>query len=132
MRWYLGWSCGLVLAVAACGSPTEEVDCTLVDPFPWAIIIDPVSSPSDERITDSVAGTASNATGDFPFITLVTGELASTVGTGTWDVRVEVEGFSSWSIEGVETRPGICGGFQPVELVARLVPLPVPTHLALR
>lgn len=132
MRRFLGWGCGLLFTLAACGSPTEEIDCTLVDPFPWAIIIDPVSAATDERIRDSVTATASSGTGEFPFITLVTGELASTVGSGTWDVTVEAVGFSPWSVEGVETRPGVCGGFDPVDLFARLVYLPVPSHFAAR
>lgn len=124
MRRFVGWGCGLAITLCGCGSATEAVDCTLVDPFPYAIVIDPISMASGARLTDSVAAIAADATSEHAFMTLVTGELASTVPSGTWDVTVEAEGFQPWFVADVETRPGICGGFDPVELEARLVPAP--------
>jgi hypothetical protein len=115
--------CALTVALSACESPAT-VDCTLVDPFPWAIIVDPVSGVSGLRVVESVTGTASDASEAHELVKLPSGRLAALVPNGTYDVTLRAEGFQDWTARGVSTRPAECGGFDAVELVAQLVPAP--------
>lgn len=114
---------GLLLWLTGCVEPsTQEPDCTLVDPFPYAFLVEVRSAASGRTIEEGLSGEAVGEGVHRAMIKLVTGELAATVSSGTYALYVRADGFQPWSVAGVTTRLGVCGGFDPVRLEARLVP----------
>jgi hypothetical protein len=111
----LGWT-----SAAACGEGVSDPECNLVDPFPYAILVDVRSRVTDERITEGVEVRLVGGSMEVLLTPLVTGKWSAMVPAGTYDVFVQAEGFRPWEARGVETRWGACGGFDPVELEARL------------
>ena len=113
----------LALASAACSSGTD-IDCAQVDPFPWAIVVDVFDDTTGERMADGFQGWTEGADGTRRDMDPLVGPgtLAALIPEGTYDVFVTAEGFAEWESRGVETRAGVCGGFQAVELEARMLP----------
>ena len=111
-----------VAFVVTCGDP--DVDCSLVDPFPWAITAMAVSAGTGDTLRDGVTGETRDTTGQArAMIVLTGGTLAAEIPAGTYAVEIQADGFVPWDTSGVRTRdPGPCGGFVPVELLAPLTP----------
>lgn len=111
-----------VLALAACGSPSEPVDCAVVDPNPYAILVTVVNAVTGDTIRTEMSGETTGGGQVRAMIELASGELAAQVPQGVYDVETTAGGFGTWDTTGIVSVPGVCGGFVSVELLAPVQP----------
>lgn len=117
----VGWTVA-GLGLAACYPDPTTLDCALVDVSPWAISLDVRVAPPTVLSLEEISARVVGDGVDVGFFPLRNGQLVATVPLGTYDVTVEAVGFLPWRAYDVVIRPGACGGFDTVRLVAALAP----------
>ena len=123
-RFAAGGAIAAALMTAACtGTPTNNVDCSLVDPVPAGIEAIIRDSVTDQNAIVGaklkvVKGTyADSATGT----SLAQVSLWAGAQAGTYTVTVTKTGYDAWSRPNVDVGQWACG-FVPASLTVRLQP----------
>ena len=116
---------GISTIMAAACTNSFEVDCTLVDVFPYSIVVEVTFPAQSVEPLPQPTGMVTAERFSDGMMLRVGNQLVSDAPSGTYDVSVTAAGFEEWTRTQVQTSTGVCGGFDPIDLTAELVP-PAP------
>ncbi len=113
---------GLSMILAASCTNSFEVECTLVDAFPYSIVIEVTFPAQFVEPLPQPTGMVTAEGFSSSMMLRVGNQLVSDAPNETYNVSVTAAGFGDWLTTGVRTSSGVCGGFDPINLTATLVP----------